>query len=171
MINYNKLQFITGSLPKFEHQHALVSSQLLGEIELIEDSKEKNQAYQYLSVALKDAFPILKESAKQLTIEIAQLKFSVSTQRDTVDIHRAKILKQVNLIKDSSNDEDADLNAPVEELQGTLSTLQEEYATLESTYKQDLTKLDVFSNRLSILIKETTLWEGTSQTNKTAINQ
>lgn len=37
----DKLQFITGSLPKFEHQHALVSSQLLGEIERIEDSKEK----------------------------------------------------------------------------------------------------------------------------------
>jgi hypothetical protein len=28
----DKLQFITGSLPNFEHQHALVSSQLLSDI-------------------------------------------------------------------------------------------------------------------------------------------
>ena len=41
----DKLQFITGSLPKFEHQHALVFSQLLSDIERIGDSKEKNQAF------------------------------------------------------------------------------------------------------------------------------
>ena len=79
-----------------------------------------------------------------------------------MDIHRAKVLRQVKLIKDSSNDEDADLSTSVEELQDTLSILKGEYATLEAAYKQDLTKLDVLSNRLSILVNETTLWEGTS---------
>ena len=62
----DKLQFITGSLPKFEHQHALVSSQLLSDIERIEDPKDKNQAFQYLRVALKNAFPLLKESTDTL---------------------------------------------------------------------------------------------------------
>jgi hypothetical protein len=61
------MQFITGSLPKFEHQDALFSSQLLGDIERIEDSKDKNQAFQYLRVALKNAFPILRESTDLLT--------------------------------------------------------------------------------------------------------
>ena len=41
----DKLQVITGSLPKFEHQHALVSSQLLSDIERIEDSKEKTKLF------------------------------------------------------------------------------------------------------------------------------
>ena len=39
----DKLQSITGSLSKFEHQHALVSSQLLSDIERIEDPKDKNK--------------------------------------------------------------------------------------------------------------------------------
>ena len=37
----DKLQFITGSLPKFEHQHALVSSQLFSDIERIENPKDE----------------------------------------------------------------------------------------------------------------------------------
>ena len=57
----DKLQYITGSLPKFQHQHASVSSQLLCEIERVEDPKDKNQAFQYLRVALKYAIPLLKE--------------------------------------------------------------------------------------------------------------
>jgi hypothetical protein len=36
----DKLQFITGSLPKLEHQNALVSSQLLSDIERIEDLRD-----------------------------------------------------------------------------------------------------------------------------------
>jgi len=74
----DKLQFITGSLPKFEHQHALVFSQLLSDIERIEDSREKNQTFQYLRVALKNVFPFLKESTELLTAEKSQLKLSVS---------------------------------------------------------------------------------------------
>jgi hypothetical protein len=92
----------------------LVSSQLLCDIERIEDLKGKNQASQYLRVALKKAIPLLKESTATLAEDITQLKLSVSTQRETVDIHEAKVTKQAQLIKDSSNDEDADLTTPVE---------------------------------------------------------
>jgi hypothetical protein len=67
-----------------------------------------------------------------LTEEITQLKLSVSIQRDTVDIHKDKVLKQAQLSKDSSNDEDADLTTPVEELQETLHILKGEYVTLDS---------------------------------------
>jgi hypothetical protein len=101
----DKPQFITGNLPKFEHQKALVYSQLLSDIERIEDPKDKNQAFQYLRVALKNAFPLLKESTAILAEEITQLKLSASIQRDTVDTHKAKVTKQTQLIKDSSNDE------------------------------------------------------------------
>ena len=64
--------------------------------------------------------------------DITQLKLSVSTQRETVDIHEAKVTKQAQLIKDSSNDEDADLTTQVEELQGTLQILKGEYVTLDT---------------------------------------
>jgi hypothetical protein len=74
-----------------------------------------------------------------------------------VDIHKAKITKQAQLIKDSSNDEDADLNTPIDELQETLRILKGEYVTLDTAYKQDLTKLDVLTTRLSILVSETAL--------------
>ena len=56
----DKLQFITVSLPKFEHQHILVSSQLFSDIERIKEPKDKNQAFQYLRVALKNAFSLLE---------------------------------------------------------------------------------------------------------------
>ena len=127
----------------------------MSDIERIEDSKDKNQAVQYLRVALKNALPILRESTDLLTEEISQLKLSVSIQRDTVDIHKAKVLKQAQLIKDSSNDEDTDLTTPVEELQETLHILKGEYVTLDTAYKQDLTKLDVLTNRLFTLVRGT----------------
>jgi hypothetical protein len=74
----DKLQYITDSLPKFQHQHGLVSKQLLCDIEQIKDPKDKNQAFQYLKFALKDAIPRLKESSDTLTEEITHLKLSVS---------------------------------------------------------------------------------------------
>ena len=70
----DKLQYITGSLPKFQHQHGLVSIQLLCDIERIKDPKDKNQAFQYLRVALKNAIPLLKESSATLAEEITRPK-------------------------------------------------------------------------------------------------
>jgi hypothetical protein len=83
----------------------------------------------------------------------------------------AEILKQTKLIKDSSTDEDADHTTPVEELQETLLTLKGEYATLDTAHKQDLTKLDVLSNRISTLVSETTLWEGTAREVRAVLHQ
>jgi hypothetical protein len=62
------------------------------------------------------------------------LKLSVSIQRDTADTHKAKVVKQAQLIKDSSNDEDADLTTPVEELQEKLQIHKGEYVTLDTAY-------------------------------------
>ena len=51
----------------------------------------------------------------------------------------------------------------VEELQETLYILKGEYATLDTAYKQDVSRLEVLINRLSTLASETTLWEGTAK--------
>ena len=96
-----------------------------------------------------------------MTEEITQLGLSVSIQRDTVDTHKAKVANQAKLIKESSNDEDEDLTISIEELQGTLQILKGEFVSLDEVYKADMTKLDVLTNRLSTLVSETTLWEGT----------
>ena len=71
-----------------------------------------------------------------------------------MDIHRAKVLKQVKLIKDSSNDEDSNLSTSVEELQVTLFTLKGEYATLEAAQQRvhdPLQYMNVF-DRLSCCV-------------------
>jgi hypothetical protein len=88
-----------------------------------------------------------------------------------VDTQKAKVAKQAQLIKDSSNDEDADLFTPVEELHDTLQILKGEHVTLDAAYKQDLTKLDVLINRLSTLFSETTLWEGTVKAVKATLGK
>jgi hypothetical protein len=63
------------------------------------------------------------------------------------------------------------LTTPVEELQETLHILKGEYVTLDTAYKQDLTKLDVLTNRLSTLVSETTLWEGTAKEVKATLHK
>jgi hypothetical protein len=63
------------------------------------------------------------------------------------------------------------LNTPIDELQETLRILKGEYVTLDTAYKQNLTKLDVLTTRLSILVSETALWEGTSKEVKATLNK
>jgi hypothetical protein len=71
-----------------------------------------------------------------------------------VDIHRAKVLRQVKLIKDSSNGEDADLTLPVEELQETPSILKGEYATLDTAYKlHDMFFIDLSNLHQPLLVE------------------
>jgi hypothetical protein len=88
-----------------------------------------------------------------------------------VDIHEAKVTKQAQLIKDSSNNEDADLTTQVEELQETLQTLKRENVTLDTAYKNDVTRLDVLTTRHSILVSETTLWEATAREVKSTLTK
>jgi hypothetical protein len=101
-------------------------------------------------IKTKNAIPLLKESSATLTEEITQLKLSVSIQRDTVDTHKAKVAKQAKLIKERSNNEDADLTISIEELQETLQILKGEFVSLDEAYKADMTRLNVFTNRKSL---------------------
>ena len=103
--------------------HALLSAQLLSDVEQSKDTKDKNQAYQYLRVVLQNAIPLLHISTISVANEITQLKLSVSTLKDTVDIHKAKVTKHEKPIRDSSNTEDTVLTTQVEELQEGLTTL------------------------------------------------
>ena len=84
-------------LPGFDHFHALVSANLLGEVNKIEDPQENNQAYQYFRVALNKAIPRVKASKTSVKNEIFQLNLTVSTQKDAVNNHKAKLNKQVEL--------------------------------------------------------------------------
>ena len=105
----DKLVIITATLPKFQHLHGLISCQLLSEVERIPDPRGKSQGYQYLRVTLKDAISKLHASTITLVEEMTQLRLYVSTQKDVVDTHKAKVAKQARLIKESVATEDADL--------------------------------------------------------------
>ena len=166
----DKLVIITATLPKFQHLHGLISCQLLSEVERIPDPRGKSQGYQYLRVTLKDAISKLHASTITLVEEMTQLRLYVSTQKDVVDTHKAKVAKQARLIKDSVAKEDADLSTEVEELRTKLASLQAEYASLEKEHSTAVTKLGVLSTRHTTLISETSLWEGTLSLVKTELN-
>ena len=54
---------------------------------------------------------------------MTQLRLHVSTQKDVVDTHKAKIAKQARLVKNFDEKEDADLSTEAEELQDKLTSL------------------------------------------------
>ena len=58
-------------LPEFDHLHALVYDKLLGEVDKIGDSHEKNKAFHHLRVALNEAIPLLNISKASLLHEIS----------------------------------------------------------------------------------------------------
>jgi hypothetical protein len=105
----DKLQIITATLPKFQHLHGFISCQLLSEVEHISDPKGRSQGFQYLRVTLKDAISQLRTSTITVVEEMTQLRLHVSTQKDVVDTHKAKVTKQAKLVKDFHEKEDADL--------------------------------------------------------------
>jgi hypothetical protein len=106
----DKLQIITATLPKFQHLHGLISCKLLSEVEHIPDPKGRCQGFQYLRVTLKDAISQLRSSTITVVEEMTQLRLHVSTQKDVVDTHKAKVTKQARLVKDFHMKEDADLD-------------------------------------------------------------
>ena len=120
------LNFITNKLPEFDHLNALVSAKLLGEVDKIEDSHENNQAYHHLRVALNKAIPLLNASKTSLENEISQLKITISSQKDAMDIHKSKVKKQGKLLNEASHSEDADLTTQVDNLKVEFTKLQEE---------------------------------------------
>jgi hypothetical protein len=146
------LNLITNKLPEFDHLHALVSAKLLGEVDKIEDSHEKNKAFHHLKVALNKAIPLLNISKATLEHEISQIQNTISSQKDSVDIHKAKLKKQGKLIN-----EDADLTTQVDDLRVQFDKLQE------------VQKLGVLTTQSSVLTSETTLWEATLKQIKQAL--
>ena len=110
-------------------------------------------------VTLKDAISRLHSSTITLVEEMTQLRLHVSTQKDFVDNHKAKIAKQARLIKDFVEKEDADLSSEVEELRTKLTSLQAEYSSLEKEHSTAVRKLGILSTRHTTLISETSLWE------------
>ena len=62
------LNLITNNLPEFKHLHALVSANLLGEVDKIEDSQEKNKTFHHLRVSLNKIIPLLNSSKASLQL-------------------------------------------------------------------------------------------------------
>ena len=146
------LNLITSNLPEFKHRHALVSANLLGEVDKIEDSREKNKAFQHLRVSLKNIIPQLNSSKASLQHEISQLQITISSLKDLVDIHKAKVTKQGKLLRDAlSHSEDADLTFQVDDLKVELEKLQEEHAMLDQDYQTETQKLEALTANSAVL--------------------
>jgi hypothetical protein len=109
----------------------LDSANILGVIDDIEDSKLKHQAYQYLRRSLKHVISRIEESTSTVKSELIQLQNNVSTQKDVVDILKAKVIKQRKLLKESKQAEDADLSDQAAELKESLTNLANELAPFE----------------------------------------
>ena len=163
------LNLITSNLPEFKHLHALVSANLLGEVDKIEDPQEKNKAFHHLRVSLKNIIPRLNSSKASLQHEISQLQITISSQKDSVDTHKAKVKKQGKLLREASSGEDADLTTQVADLRVEFDKLQAEHATLDQDYQIEVQKLEVLTTNSATLSRETSLWEATLKQVKQAI--
>ena len=103
----------------------------MGVIGDIEDSKLKHQACQYLRRSLKHAISRIEESTFTVRSELILLQDNISTQKDVVDILKAKVIKQRKLLKESKQAEDADLPDQAAELKESLTNLANELAPFE----------------------------------------
>jgi hypothetical protein len=82
----DKLIYITQDLPKFRSLHGLTSDVIMKTADKIQG---REQAYQHIRKALKEALPLLKASAITLVEEITQTKLAVSTAKAAVDEHNS----------------------------------------------------------------------------------
>jgi hypothetical protein len=78
--------------------------------------EEKAKAFNTSELLFKDAISQLRASIITVVEEMTQLRFHVSTQKDAVDTHKAKVTKRAKLVKDFHQKEDADLGTEAEEL-------------------------------------------------------
>jgi hypothetical protein len=72
-------------------------------------------------------------------VETTELENDVSEQKDTVDILKAKVVKNRKLLNDSQLAEDGDLSVQPLEYEETISNLTGELAPLEQTYLDSTT--------------------------------
>ena len=147
----------------------MVSAHLLGEVDKIEDRQEKNKAFHHIRVSLKNIIPRLNSSKASLQHEISQLQITISSQKDSVDTHKAKVKKQGKLLREASSSEDADLTTQVDDLKVEFDRFQEELATLQQDYQIEVQKLEALSTNSAVLSRETSLWETTLKQAKQAI--
>ena len=87
------LFYFTRDLPVFKTRHGLLSANMLGVIDELEDFRTKHQAYQFLRRSLKEAISRIQDSTSSVETHIADLHNNVSEQKDTVDILKAKVVK------------------------------------------------------------------------------
>jgi hypothetical protein len=102
-------------------------------------------------------------------VETTELQNDVSVQKDTVDILKAKVVKNRKLLNDSQLVEDEDLSVQALEYEETISNLTGELAPLEQTYLDSITQLKLLKQRHSTLVSEKGNWETTNKAIKHAL--
>ena len=83
---------------------------MLGVIDELKDSRIKHQACQFLRRSLNKAISRIQDSISSVEVETTELQNNVSEQKDTVDILKAKVVKNRKLLNDSQLAEDGDLS-------------------------------------------------------------
>jgi hypothetical protein len=101
--------------------------------------------------------------------EINVLENTVTEQKDTVDIIRAKVVKARKLLKASQQDEDGDLAVQSLELEETITNLTGKFAPQEQLYLENITQLKLLVQRHSNLVQGKGDWETTLKAIKHAI--
>jgi hypothetical protein len=124
---------------------------MLGVIDELKDSRTKHQACQFLRRSLKEAISRIQDSTSSVETEIQN---NVSGQKDTVDILKAKVVKNRKLLNESQLAEDANLSVQTLEYEETLSNLTGELAPLDQTYLADITQLKLLKQSHSTLVSE-----------------
>ena len=144
---------ITKDLPDFKTRHGLLSANMLGVVEQLDDTRIKHQACQFLRRSLNKAIQRIQDSISSVEVETTELENNVSEQKDTVDILKAKVVKTRKLLNDSQQAEDGDLAVQSLEYEETITNLTDELAPLEQTYLESITQLKLLSQRHSILVQ------------------
>ena len=100
---------ITKDLPDLKNSHGLLSANMLGIVEKFDNTRLKHQACQFLRRSLNKTNQRIGDSIFAVKEEINALKNTVTEQKDTVDILKAKVVKARKLLSASQQAEDGDL--------------------------------------------------------------
>ena len=161
---------ITKDLPDLKNSHGLISANMLGIVEQIDNSRFKHQACQFLRRSLNKSITLIGDSIFAVKEEINALENTVTEQKDTVDILKAKVVKTRKLLKVSQQDEDGDLAFQSQELEETITKLTGELAPQEQLYLESITQLKLLVQRHANLVQGKGDWEITLKAIKNAIN-
>jgi hypothetical protein len=115
---------ITKDLPDLKTSHGLLSANMLGVVDQLDDTRFKHQACQFLRLSLNKTILRIEDSIFAVKEEITELEITVTEQNCTVDILKAKVVKARKLLNVSQQAEDGDLAAQSLELEKLLPTLR-----------------------------------------------